>query len=131
MSNGRPAWVHFLRDAGAPIGVTISIILGVLFVGYLLTLTCGVMGDTPAEQAFDVQCQLAGGTVEKLYGNKYCANVSVIKELPMPDTETWKRECRDVGGYPYQRNYVDACYKIDIIQELGARNEYVGGSDGN
>ncbi len=129
MSNGRPAWVDFLKDAGGPIGVTVSIILGVLFVGWLLGAACSAMSDSPEEKAFDVQCQLVGGTVEKLYDHKYCANVSVIKELPVPEMETWKRECKDLGGYPYQRNFVDACYKIDIIEELGARDDYVGGSD--
>jgi hypothetical protein len=121
------AYQDFLYRAGKPIGLTISWILGIAAGLYLIIGFLGwAFSSVPQHEQFAEQCTLLVGTVEKIEGNYFCAKVTQHETIIPPDIDRYKLECREAGGIPKSRDYLEACYMFEIIEELGPRNAYMG-----
>lgn len=116
------AYEEFLRDAGGPLAWLI--IVGVVLFGTFLFAKWAFSAN-PQHQEFAEACTLLDATVEKMAGNHFCVKVTVNDTILTPDMNRYQTECREAGGLPKSRNYIDACYMYEIIQELGERDDYV------
>ena len=130
------AYERFTRDAGKPIGWIFSIIMIILFVVWAVGLMCTprtteekVLQD--AKRAWNAECDRMGvGEVydterRKFSGQNYCVKITLIEDYPIFDESSWRRGCTERSGEWQYYNSAKACFKVEVIDSLGAREDIV------
>jgi len=131
--NSDRAYQSFLKDAGTPIGITISTIIACFFVFWILGAMCSAFKSDPNHVAYQNACVLADGDVRKVDGAHVCVKLTPITEvrwhsgLSTKESYEATQQCLALGGriIDYSNNSYDTgCFRIEIIKELGARDDY-------
>ena len=112
-----PLWKVYLTHAALPIGIVVSFLL-------VVRTLFSLLAPPPGEKAFDVECTLLGGLVWEMGNAEFCVKaermqiaLKSFKELCSEENGTLRREIID-------GKYVDRCWDINVIEELGAKHEY-------
>ncbi len=122
-----PAWKKFLSTLMWSVAAAGGFFL---IVGLAMAFTQG----NPNHTEFAKQCAIENGSVRKLNGVAFCVHIRPAADVIWLDAssaseklETTKA-CMQAGGiiYDFSSNTFDkGCYKITIVEELGARDDYV------
>ncbi len=121
----KPAWKNALGYIAAFfVVVSVAASIGIL------------MRENPIHVEFAKQCVMKNGSIRTLNGVTFCAHITPIPDMVWLGTRSMSEEeqykfthaCMSAGGqkFDFSRDEYDiGCYKITIVEELGARNDYV------
>lgn len=130
------AYEEFLGEYG----VWAAGVAGILVVALLLLL---LPGRTPEQKAaaaaqsnleteWNSQCeQIAIGQSfvmerQNIGGQLFCLQVTLIEDYPIFDRNAWQAGCRALGGSDHVNDGARKCYMKEVIEELGAREDFGG-----
>jgi hypothetical protein len=111
-----PPWKQFAHPIGIALAWCIPAVL-IIWGGTVL------FNSNPIHKQYAAECTAIGGSVEKVEGDKWCVEVEQITEVIPPDDDAYKLACEQAGGADLNRNYLRACYRIDIL-DMPARSQY-------
>lgn len=130
------AYQHFWNDHGVAVAIVAVIFL-------LIAALLSIPGKTPEEKAvaavqnalkteWNSQCeQRAIGqsfVMEKqnIGGQLFCLQVTLIENYPIYDRDAWEAGCVALGGSYHYNNGAYKCYMKEVIEELGAQEDFGG-----
>ena len=106
-------------------------------VASLLTIGASAIFNTPElHKEFAKECAIAQGWVKKLNSTTFCVDIKTVPDVIWmanasgDDKYKITHECVIAGGVILDlsnNNNDKGCYKLTIIEELGARRDYTGG----
>ena len=117
MRQNDKAWKDFAR----PVGLTLSWVLAVSFVFFLVWGLVALSSDSKEQNAWDRQCSIAGGEMYEQGSVKLCVIAERIKDYPAYDRSEWELGCNDVGGSHLVENGYYTCFRVTEIEEMEPR----------